>query len=106
MPDNVTLSIKKSSGLTGRTARGRLYWIGTHALDIASNENSYVAASVTAIEAAVDAIRVAIAATVWTPSIVSRFASGVKRPTGVAFTWIASNAVNQNVDSQRRRLIP
>ena len=105
LPDNVTLSIKKSSGLTGRTARGRMYWIGTHTTDIATNENTYVAGSVTAITAAIEAVRVAITATVWTAVIVSRFLDGVKRPTGATFPWITTVAVNGNVDSQRRRLL-
>ncbi len=105
MPDNVTLSVKKTSGLTGRAARGRLYWIGTIAGNIATNENQYNAAAVTNIVAAIEAVRVAIAATVWDATLVSRWLDGVLRPTGATFSWIGNTAVNNNVDSQRRRLI-
>lgn len=105
MPDNVTLSIKKESGFTGRSARGRLYWIGTRSGDIASNENAYAPASVTAIVAAIEGLRVAIAATIWNPVIVSRFQNGVARDPGVTFPWVGTVAVNGNVDSQRRRLV-
>lgn len=105
LPGNVTFSVKKSSGLTGRTARGRVYWIGMPQNNLQVNENLLLTAKADLIEAAVDAMRVAIAATVWTPVIVSRFLAGVQRPTGATFTWIDSTAVNFNVDSQRRRLI-
>jgi len=105
MPDNVTLSIKKVSGVTGRSGRGRLYWIGTHEGDIASNENSYTTVAALAITAAVDDMRIAIDSTVWDAAILSRFTNGLKRPFGVPFDWISTVAVNNNVDSQRRRLI-
>ncbi len=105
VPDNVTLSIKKSSGLTGRSARGRLYWIGTLFADLATNENVYVGIRADGIVAAVDALRVAIEATAWQAVIVSRFTNGLPRAFGLAFPWIDSVAVNNDVDSQRSRLI-
>ncbi len=105
LPDNVTLSIKKSSGLTGRSARGRLYWIGTPLGKLATNENQYTTAGRDEIVAAVEALRVAIGATAWDPIIVSRWLDNVKRSTGAVFPWVDTVAVNINVDSQRRRLI-
>ena len=105
LPSSVTFSIKKSSGLTGRSARGRLYWIGLLATNLAPNENQLDVAAQVAAVAAVDAMRAAIGATVWTPAIVSRFSGGVPRTTGVTFTWTTTTSVNTNVDSQRRRLL-
>ena len=105
VPDNVTLSVKKSSGLTGRGARGRLYWIGTRSTDLATNENVYDATAVSDIVDAIEDVRVAINATAWVAAIVSRFLDGVPRGTGATFAWLASAAVNNNVDSQRGRLI-
>lgn len=104
-PSNATLSIKKASTQTGRSARGRLYWIGMTVNQLQTNENLFSFAAVTAITAAVEAMRVAITATAWTPVIVSRFTGGVKRPFGVTFFWANTIAVNDTVDSQRRRLL-
>lgn len=104
LPGNVTHSIKKSTGLTGRSARGRVFWIGMPRNVLQINENLLTIADSQAIEDAVDAMRVAIAATIWTPVVVSRFLDKLPRTTGATFTWIASQAVDINVDSQRRRL--
>ncbi len=106
LPNNVTLSVKKTSGLTGRSARGRLYFMGIPSNDLSTNENQWAAAVVTAITAAVDAIRIAISATAWSPVLVSRFTNGLPRPFGVVFNWTGSVAVNINVDTQRGRLAP
>jgi len=103
-PTNVTFSVKKTSGLTGRSARGRAYWIGMPAADLAADENTLDAGAVTAIVAAIDEIRIEIATAGWIPSIVSRFTNNAKRITGVTFEWTDSSAVNNVVDSQRRRL--
>lgn len=103
-PNNVTLSIKKSSGQTGRSARGRIYWIGLANTQLDTNENRVAAASVLNIIDAVEAVRVATAVLGWQPVLVSRFAGGVQRDEGVTFPWVATDAVNDNVDSQRRRL--
>jgi len=106
LPGNVTFSVKKSSGLTGRTARGRVYWIGIPSDKLAANENQLLSGHAANIEDAVEAMRVAIAATIWDPVIVSRFLDGVQRPTGATFSWISTVAVNESIDSQRRRLNP
>lgn len=104
LPDNVTLAIKKASAFTGRTARGRLYWIGTALTQISTNESQYSVVGANTIRDAVDDMRAAITATVWQATIVSRFAAGLKRPFGVTTDWIDSVLVDINVDSQRRRL--
>ncbi len=105
LPGNVTISIKKSSGLTGRSARGRLFWIGLAQANLDPNENLVLTAAVTAAVAAVEAVRARIETAGWSPVIVSRFLDGVKRPTGATFPWIDTVAVNENVDSQRGRLL-
>jgi len=104
LPGNVTLSVKKGSGLTGRSARGRLFWIGLNRSQLQTNENFVLTASTLAIVAVVEGMRVAIAATTWTPVIVSRFTGGLKRATGKTFPWTVTSAVNDTVDSQRGRL--
>lgn len=105
-PGNVTLSVKRTSGLTGRSARGRLYWIGMPAVQLAANKNTVTQAAADDITDAIDDIRIAINATAWTPAIVSRFTGGAKRTTGIFFNWVDTVCVNLNMDSQRRRLTP
>jgi len=105
LPGNATVAIKKQSGLTGRSARGRLYWIGLTNLNLQVDKNKLDAVAVNAIEFALEATRTAILGVGWTPVIVSRFLDGVLRPTGATFNWINTEAVNFDVDSQRRRLL-
>lgn len=104
--NNVTLSVKKTSGLTGRSARGRTYWIGIPRTQLDPvNENLYLGAYVTAVEAAVDSIRTQInALPLWVPVLVSRFTAGLARPTGITFPWTGSTCVDNIVDTQRGRL--
>lgn len=102
---NVTLSIKKASGLTGRSARGRTYWIGLARGQLSANKNLVDTATVTLIEAAMELMRVGIITQGWTPVIVSRFTGGVERDPATTFPWIGSVAVDNEVDSQRRRLL-
>ena len=104
LPNSVTFAVKKQSGLTGRSARGRVYWMGMPRDVLQANENKLVIADADAIEAAVDALRAAITATIWQAVIVSRFEDNVRRPTGVVFNWINSEAVDIQVDNQRGRL--
>lgn len=106
LPNNVTLAVKKESGFTGRSARGRTYWIGIPRdfLD-STNENDMDAIRVTNIVAAVDAIRTQIIGLpLWTPVLVSRYTAGAQRPAGLLFPWIGCSAVNNQVDTQRGRL--
>jgi len=105
LPGNATISIKKLSGLTGRSARGRLYWIALAVSHLASNENLVDTLHVAAIEVAITAMQATLSSAGWVPVIVSRFTDNAKRPVGVTFTWDDTEAVNENVDSQRGRLL-
>lgn len=106
LPNNVTFAVKKESGLSGRSARGRCFWIGVPTAELEStDENQIKAAYITSMVAAVDDIREGIVAlTGWTPVLVSRFQGGAKRTTGKTFPWISSTNVDTRVDTQRGRL--
>lgn len=104
-PGNVTFAVKKVSGKTGRSARGRTYWIGMPRSALTANLNRLDASAAAIIVAAVDDLRVAIVTEGWLPVIISRFAGGIKRDEGETFTWIDTVSVDLNVDSQRRRLL-
>jgi hypothetical protein len=105
LPNNVTVAVKKSSGLSGRSARGRNFWVGTPINELTSNENKINAAYLDLVEAAIDKVRDAINASfLFEAVLVSRFAGGAQRTLGVTFGWISTTCVNNNVDSQRGRL--
>lgn len=106
LPGQVTYSIKKVSGLTGRSARGRLYWIGVPRgfLDTA-DENFISQAYSTNVIANVEAVRVAINGEgTWEAKLVSRFSNNVKRAFGVTFDWVGVTAVDLRLDTLRGRL--
>ena len=104
LPLNVTFAIKKSSGLTGRSARGRLYWpvVATNQLD--SNENFITTAAADGFVAAVQQVRAQLDALPFNAVIVSRYTNGALRATGVPFEWASTSYTDLTVDTQRRRL--
>lgn len=104
LPNNVTLSIKKLSAFTGRSARGRWYFIGLPLDNLDPNENKVLQADADLIVQGLDAFRNAASAGVWQAVIVSRFADSLPRSTGKTFDWINTVAVDRNTDSQRGRL--
>lgn len=106
LPNNATFCIKKQSGLTGRSARGRTYWIGIPQGELVLLDENQLEPVYTALLVdAVDDIREAIDSVgLWEPVLVSRFSGGVARSEGVTFPWISSTNVDNRVDTQRRRL--
>ncbi len=104
LPNSVTLSIKKASGLTGRSARGRWYVVGIPSNTLATNENQLLQAEADAWVSALEGIRTGVAISVWTPVIVSRFTAGLPRAEGKTFPWLSVVLVDRFVDSQRNRL--
>lgn len=106
LPGNVTFSIKKTSGLTGRSARGRTYWIGIPNGELNPlNENLVEAVWAAAVVDNVGLIRTAIAAVgLWLPVLVSRFSGGAQRTEGVTFPWTGEVNVDLRIDTLRNRL--
>lgn len=101
---NVTFAVKKLSGQTGRSARGRLYWIGMPRSALQANLNLLDPIPIADIVAAVEAMRLAIVTEGWQPVIISRFSNGLKRAQGEVFAWLTTSNTDNAVDSQRRRL--
>lgn len=104
LPNSATLSLKKQSGFTGRSARGRWYFIGFPVTALDANENLWLTSRVDSAIIGVEAVRNGVLTGPWTPVIVSRFENGLPRAEGITFPWISTVAVNVNVDSQRGRL--
>jgi len=98
-----TFCVSLRSAAGGRSARGRLYWLGL-------SENQYTVNTMTAlagpaIVGAVEGLRAALAAISRPMTIVSYVSGGVPRPGGpVYYTVTNVLAVDQIVDSQRRRM--
>ncbi len=106
LPNNVTFAIKKTSGKTGRSARGRSYWIGVPKDELeASDENLIKSAYAAQIVADIDFIRSTIDGEgTWEAVLVSRFTNGAARTTGETFPWIGTTNVDLRVDTMRSRL--
>lgn len=103
-PANVSFAIKKLSGLTGRSARGRIYVIGMYESAFGADTNYVTSAYAAQWAGNVDQIRVAINTIGWTPVLVSRYSGGTKRPEGITFVWTGSTYTDLRVDSRRDRL--
>lgn len=104
LPNNVSFAVKRLSGLTGRSARGRIFWVGMPDTDLATDENFLTGPASLAILGAIDLMRTSLALSGWTPVIVSRFTGGVKRDPAVTFVWTLTGITDERVDSQRGRL--
>lgn len=104
MPGNVTLAVSLRTGLTGRSARGRWYWVGLAEDQV--SENNVVAGTAASITAAMDNLLTTIVGLTSTPVIVSYRSNGVPRPGGpVKFIINDALLVDTRVDSQRGRLV-
>lgn len=108
-PFNVAFCVQKLSGLTGRSARGRVYIGGIpvsyQATGAGSDKNEITSAAAAAYVAHVDAIRTAIEAIgAWNAVIVSRYHNGSKRAEGVTFQWTVTQAKDDKLDTMRTRL--
>lgn len=102
LPNNVTLAIKKGTGLVGRSFRGRTYHIGLTETDVTNN--TVIPGQVTNLRDAYDALRqplgVAIPVNL---CVLSEVSGGVQRDNGIC-TIVTGIGVDPVVDSQRRRL--
>lgn len=106
LPNQVTFSVKQTSLFTGRSARGRCYWIGIPKDKLnPGDENRLVDQYVIDVVNQIDLLRLEINATFnWQAVIVSRITGGVPRADGKTFNWVDTVAVNNVVDTLRGRL--
>lgn len=103
LPGNVTVSTKFASGRTGRSYRGRAYWVGLSELQVTGNELADGVAE--AISDAWESFFDAILATDGSPIhvVVSYCHDGSWRTTAQV-TPVTNYTTDGNVDSMRRRL--
>lgn len=102
-PNNVTFALKRSSGFSGRSARGRIFWMGiaeghttgTNVMDVGAAGD---------MVAWLEALDAAVAAEGVTPVIVSRYNAGSPRVTGVTYPIADWSYSDLRVDTIRGRL--
>jgi len=104
LPNNVTFAVRRTSGLTGRSSRGRIYWMGLVAGHLDANENFITSTVANAFAALCDEVTLAIASSGATEVIVSRYSEGVLREFGVTFPVVGYSWSDLRVDTQRGRL--
>lgn len=101
LPSYATLAVARRSGLTGRSSRGRIFWMGLG--ESWTSGNTYSTTVVNGIEAFLVGMDNVASVLGFTPVIVSRYTAGALRPTGVAYpltTWSVNNLL---VDTRRSR---
>jgi len=102
-PNQNTICVSLRSGAAGRSARGRLYWMGL--TEEQYNGNVMDAPDLTAIVGAVDNLRAQLIAGGYHWMIVSYIHNNAPRVGGpVYFDILSVLAVDNVLDSQRRRM--
>jgi hypothetical protein len=103
LPNNASFALKRVSGLTGRSARGRIYWMGLSDAQT-SAPNVVGAPTAVALAGVLDTLDAAITLLGWQPVIVSKFTGGVARGAGVTFPIIHWLFTDLRVDTMRERM--
>jgi hypothetical protein len=103
LPLNVAFCVKLATGLAGRSYRGRWYW-GHLGAAVLSDAGHMAAASVTGYVGLLTTLIANLASAGYTMCVVSYRTGGAWRTTAVATPIITAVAVDNSLDSQRRRL--
>lgn len=103
LPNNASFAIKRTSGFSGRSARGRIFWMGM-CDSYLSSTNTVASVSANSMVSWLEGLDAAIASEGVTPVIVSRFNAGVPRTTGVTYVITDWSYTDLQVDTQRGRL--
>jgi hypothetical protein len=104
MPANASFVITMRTGHTGRSARGRFYW-WPFASSVALSAQTVTTAFASAAEVAIGNLLAAISTAGWTPVVISRRSNGAPRLVGVTTPITLAVARNNEIDSQRHRLL-
>lgn len=103
LSNNATVSIKRSSGFTGRGARGRVFWPALTE-DILLDTTHVTSVWLDGVVTALDNLKDAINDAGWLHVIVHRVAAGVVLSPAQTFEVIQYVGVDNAIDSMRRRL--
>jgi hypothetical protein len=101
--NSITLAVSFRTGVTGRSNRGRNFWLGLAATSV--NDNVVSGVAISAILAAYgNLIGSGSVAGDWKWVVASRFSAGEPRITGVTSAIVSVSVVDDVIDNQRRRL--
>jgi len=107
-PGLVSFAVARLSGLTGRSARGRVFVPAIPRAAVASaagNANQITTAYANAYVGLVEGFRTTIEAIgLWNAVLVSRYHEGSKRAEAVTFTWTSTKYTTLTLAAQRRRM--
>lgn len=103
LPALAAACISFRTGFTGRSARGRNYIAGLSVANLATNENTIVSTTLTALQNAYEQLNSYVTAANWSHVVVSRFTLGSARPSGVYLPVTAYLFTDNLWDTQRRR---
>lgn len=104
LPVNVAFCLKRLSGLTGRSARGRVYVGGIGAASLQSNENFISSTRADQFLDAHNAQFAYVTPYAWTAVVVSRYHNGAKRSVGEVETLLVWEYTDLRLDTRRDRL--
>lgn len=108
LPNGVSFVMKSTTGLTGRSRRGRTYLVGlTTDSQHATDKNQALAAAITVWGLAFNALPAAVVAYGGTETgalvVISRYGAGVRRSTGITTHVTGFSNTDSNLDYQRGR---
>jgi hypothetical protein len=101
-PSNVTIATSFRTNQRGRSFRGRNYFVGVAAAQLA--QNTFTPAFITSLKNVYDQLPASLPLSDATWVVVSRFSNNAPRVAGIATPVSAVVVVDPTVDSQRRRL--
>jgi len=103
MPGNVAFSIKKNTGLAGRSLRGRIYQFGFNEADVDGN-NLGVGRASTYVDAWTEALFLAGVEGNYGMVVVSKYSQNQPRVTGIATDVTSISYSDLRLDTRRDRL--
>lgn len=104
LPANVSACFRRSSSLTGRSARGRIYIPFCAQASLAADENYFTSTFMNGVLTSLNNIQTVLTTGAFTEVVVSRYNSGVKRAEGVMFPISQWDYSTLRVASRRDRL--
>jgi len=102
LPNNVSFAIKLSTGLTGRSFRGRKFMFGLTEADVGGNDA--VGGSINAWLTAWEDLFTAANGGGFTPVVLSRVQGGVTLPNAIGAPILNATIADTKVDTRRSRM--